>query len=112
MRSRFIEEHALFRPGNGSLAHTEDVAIGVAEPGATGRSDRGDEVDRLGRLVLLERDTASGQLTNDGLDVVDLEVADGLTHVGLSAPDGDLRPVPRPEPDRERLLVEHRQTKL
>ncbi|HEY8818052.1 MAG TPA: hypothetical protein VIM25_04460, partial [Candidatus Limnocylindrales bacterium] len=60
----------------------------------------------LGVSYFLERDAATGQLADDRLDVVDLEVADRLSDVRLPLPDRDLAPLPGPEPDRERLLVE------
>src|SRR5690349_5466241 len=91
-----------------TLADAEDVAIGIAEPGATRRSDRGDEVDRLRLLVLVERDAAAEQVAHDRLDVVDLEMPDGLADVRLTATHRYLAAAARPESDRERLVVQDR----
>ena len=53
-------------PGGGyrPLANAEHVAVGVLEPGTASRTDLGDEVDGLRRLVLLERDTPRGQVAD------------------------------------------------
>src|SRR5450759_2756662 len=79
-------------PGGGyrPLAHAEHVAVGVLEPRTASRTDLGDEVDGLRRLVFLERDTPRGQVADDGLQVVDLEMRDRLTDVRLSTPDRQL----------------------
>jgi hypothetical protein len=44
--------------------------------------DLGDELDRPGRLVLLELGTTGGQVADDSLDIVDLEVRHGLATLG------------------------------
>ena len=79
-------------PGGGyrPLAQAEHVAGGVLQPRASNRTELGDGVDRLRRLVLLERDPAGGQVADDSLDVIDLEVQDRLAtgrgaHAGPSA---------------------------
>src|SRR5664279_917917 len=59
--------------GHRPLAHAEHVTVGVLEPGTPSRTDLGDEVDGLWRLVLLENHTARGQVADLGLDVIDLE---------------------------------------
>lgn len=55
-------------PGGGyrPLAQAEHVAVEVLEPRTARRT-----------LVFLERDTPRGQVANDGLQVVDLEVSTG-----------------------------------
>ena len=55
---------------------------------------------------------AGGELADDGLDVIDLEMRDRLTNVRLSTPDADLRPLPGAKSDGERRFVEERQANL
>jgi hypothetical protein len=50
----------LLRAGNRSLADAEHVPVRILEPGTTSRTDLGDEVSRLGSLVLLEGDATRG----------------------------------------------------
>src|SRR5450759_2210535 len=98
--------------GNRSLAHAEHVAVGVLEPGTPSRTDLGDEVDRLRRLIFLEGHPTRGQIADDGLEVVDLEMRHRLTDVRLPAPNPDLRSLPGTAPERERRLVEQCQAQL
>src|SRR6266516_1361856 len=75
----------LIDSGNGSLAQAEHVAVRILEPGTSSRADLGDKVRRLRRFVFLEDDPARGQVADDALQVVDLEVRHGLTGVRLPA---------------------------
>src|SRR5205085_9200218 len=89
------------------LAQAEHVAGWVLEPGSSGRTERGDEVDGLRRLVLLERHTARAKIADDGLDVINLEVHDRLTTGrGLPTPDRQLRALTGAEPKARRALFE------
>ena len=95
------------------LANAEHVTVGVLEPGTARRTDLGDEVDGLWRLVLLESDPPRGQIMEFGLDVIDLEVRDRwTTDRGLSTPNRELRPLAGAEPTAKRSLLEERQAKL
>src|SRR4051794_18340443 len=97
---------------NGSFAKTEHVPVRIAEPGAAGRPDPGDEVDRLRALVVVERHTGGEEVADRGVDVADLEMSDRLTDVRLSAPNGHLAPTTCSEPDGKWLLVEDSQAHL
>ena len=94
------------------LAHAEHVAVGVLEPRTASRTDLGDEVDCLRRLVFLEGHAAGGELGDDGLDVNDLEMCDCLADVRLSTPDRQLLPFAGTEPNAKRGFVEERQANL
>src|SRR5690349_3338495 len=61
------------------LQHREDVARRVLEPGDRGAGAAGDALLVLFEtLVALEADAALGEPVDGGLDVVDLEVEDGV----------------------------------
>jgi hypothetical protein len=100
-------------PGTGPSRKSEHVARRILEPRAAGRTELGDEVDRLRRLVLLERDPARGEIADDGLDIGDLEVHHGLTAgTGLPAPDRELRSPAGTEPAACRGLLEQGEAQL
>ncbi len=107
-----VDQRSLFATGNRPFAHSKDVAVGILEPGTARRADLRDEVRRLGRLIFVEWDAARGEVSDSGLDVVHLEVPDGLAHVRLAAPYGDLRSLAGAKPESERRLIQQRKSKL
>src|SRR5476649_393672 len=88
------------RSGDRTLADADHVAGRVLEPGPASRADGCDEVDRLGRLVLLECHPARGQVGHHRIDVVDLKMGHGLAHVWLALANAELGAMAGPDPNR------------